>query len=184
MKLSPEVALSVGRDAEEALRRSTFDRFAQERLQACYRLAGIILRDPVEAEDAVHDAVVQAWLHWGELRDRSRLDAWLDRILINVCRARIRRRRIGPLDLEERGSGSGSDPFARVPERERLHDALTRMDADHRIVVVLRYAADLTPREIAVRIGKREGTVKSRLHYGLRQLRAILDATERKEGDS
>ena len=50
---------------------------------------------------------------------------------------------------------------------------------DHRIAVVLRYVEDLTPAEIATRTGWREGTVKSRLHYALREMRAVLDAAER-----
>ena len=60
-----------------------------------------------------------------------------------------------------------------------LHSALAALDADHRIAVVLRYAAELTPAEIATRTGAREGTVKSRLHYALRELHATLDAAER-----
>jgi DNA-directed RNA polymerase specialized sigma24 family protein len=51
-----------------------------------------------------------------------------------------------------------------------------------RIAVVLRYFDGLTPAEIADRTGEREGTIKSRLHYALRQLRAAIDAAERTPG--
>jgi DNA-directed RNA polymerase specialized sigma24 family protein len=69
----------------EADRRRAFDQFTQSRLEREYRLAAIILRDASEAEDAVHDAAIQTWLHWPDLRDQDRLDAWFGRVLVNEC---------------------------------------------------------------------------------------------------
>jgi len=168
----------------EAERRPAFERFTQCRLERAYRLAGLLLRERSEAEDAVHDAAVQAWLHWGELRDPEHMDAWFDRILVNGCRARMRRRTIRPLIFANPPEAPGPDAFAGVHEREVLHRALATLDAEHRIAVVLRYIADLPPAEIAARTGEREGTVKSRLHYALRQMRAALEAAERTVGGS
>ena len=166
----------------EVDRRAAFERFTQNRLERAYRLAGLVLRDPSEAEDAVHDAAVQAWLHWGELRDPERIDAWFDRILVNGCRARMRRRTTRPIVFADPPDSPCHDDFAVVYERDVLHRALATLDADHRIVVVLRYVQDLAPAEIAARTGDREGTVKSRLHYALRELRAALTAAERTPG--
>jgi len=166
----------------KAERRAAFERFTQSRLERAYRLAGLVLRDPSEAEDAVHDAAVQAWLHWGELRDPERIDAWFDRILVNGCRARMRRRTIRPIVFADPPESPSRDDFAGIHERDVLHRALATLEADHRIVVVLRYVEDLAPAEIAARTGDREGTVKSRLHYALRELRAALAAAERTPG--
>lgn len=164
---------TVGVQAE---RRVAFERFTQSRLERAYRFAGVILRDGVEAEDAVHDAAVQAWLHWGDLRDAERMDAWFDRIVVNECRARLRRRSAVRAIFDDR---AGRDPSERVIASDVIHRGLAALDADHRIAVVLRYVEDLTPAEIATRTGWREGTVKSRLHYALREMRAVLDAAER-----
>jgi RNA polymerase sigma-70 factor (ECF subfamily) len=139
----------------------------------------MLLGSSAEAEDAVHDSFVQAWLHWGDLRDSSRIDAWFDRILINVCRGRLRRRKVRPLELGESNAGCAQDLYAAVHERNALGQALAGLKPNHRVVIFLRYYADLTPREIAWRTGEREGTVKSRLHYGLRQLRAAIESGER-----
>lgn len=165
----------AGREAE---RRRAFERFTQSRLERAYRLAGVILRDSYEAEDAVHDAAIQARLHWPNLREQDRLDAWFDRILVNECRARLRRGKLRPLTIDAPDS-IAPDALSAIGDREVLHSALACLDADHRIVVVLRYVADLTPTEIAARTGDREGTVKSRLHYALSALRAAYDANER-----
>ena len=166
-----------------AARRAAFARFTDERLARAYRLAGVILRDSEEAEDAVHDAGVQAWLHWSDLRDPTRADPWFDRIVVNECRARLRRRRIAPLMVDALPDAAAPDAYHAFVERDALHGALARLDADHRIAVVLRHVEGLSPAEIAERTGTREGTVKSRLHYALRDLRAALEAGERLPGD-
>ncbi len=165
-----------------AAKRGAFARFTDARLVRAYRLAAVILRDPVEAEDAVHDAGVQAWLHWTELRDEARADSWFDRIIVNECRARLRRKHVRPLMVREATDGAAPDAYRAFVERDALDAAFARLDADHRIVVVLRHVDGLSPAEIAERTGTREGTVKSRLHYALRELRAALEAGERLPG--
>lgn len=174
----------LGVEASEAAasareRREAFDRFTQSRLDRAYSLAACLLRDSLEAEDAVHDAALQAWTHWGALRDPSRADAWFDRILVNECRTRMRRRRIGPITLAEPPDTAVRDASSTIADRDRLLRALDVLDAEHRLVVVLRYLADLQPAEIAERTGAREGTVRSRLHYALREMRAAIEAAER-----
>jgi hypothetical protein len=54
-----------GTDTPEDARALAFTRLTAARLASCYRLATVILADPVEAEDATHDAAVRAWERWG-----------------------------------------------------------------------------------------------------------------------
>src|SRR6185503_1586166 len=63
-------------DGQVEDRAAAFTRLAEGHLDASYRLARAILRDPAEAEDATHDAYVQAWRKWSTLRDPSRFEAW------------------------------------------------------------------------------------------------------------
>ncbi len=165
-----------------AERRGAFERLTQGRLDRAYRLAAALLGDADEAQDAVHDAAEQAWDDFLRLRDQARFDAWFDAIVVHRCRDRLRRRRVRPLVPIDPRDRPGGDPSAEFVERDALAGALARLDADHRIVVVLRFGADLTVAEIAQRTGEREGTVKSRLHYALRQLHAAYDAAERLPG--
>jgi RNA polymerase sigma-70 factor (ECF subfamily) len=169
-----------GDRAEE--RREAFERLTQARLRRAYRLASMLLSDTEEAQDAVHDAAEQAWRGQRSLRDLGRFDAWFDAIVVNRCRDRLRRRRTQPLVPDALNEAVGRDPLACSAERLALASALERLAPDHRIVVALRYAADLSIAEIAARTGEREGTVKSRLHCGLRELRAAYDAADRPAG--
>ncbi len=164
-------------------RAAAFARLADARLGDAYRLAGVLLGSHSEAEDAVQDAAVRAWEQFRELRDPKAFDAWFDRILVNGCRDRLRRRsRVRLVELDGNGAMADvvtRDPAARYPERDALRRALDDLTADQRTVIVLRYFADLSVDEIARRTGDRAGTVKSRLHYGLAALRASYDAASR-----
>ena len=142
-----------------------------------YRLARAILLDDDEAEDAVQDACLNAWLNRSSLRERDRFDAWFDRILVNVCRDRLRRRRklrdITPT-MESRARLAATTSAA----DQDLDVAFETLDADHRVVVLLRFWQDRTIDDIAARLGIPSGTVKSRLHYALRTMRAHLEASD------
>jgi RNA polymerase sigma-70 factor (ECF subfamily) len=160
--------------------RDAFDRLTQARLDRAYRLAATILDGDAEAQDAVHDAAVQAWTRWATLRDESRFDAWFDRIVVNLCRDRLRRSAIAARKVVE--SMSAADPSDRAGWDDALRQAIISLSPDHKIVIVLRFAEDLDIAEVATRTGQREGTVKSRLHYALRELRAAYDAARRSGG--
>jgi RNA polymerase sigma-70 factor, ECF subfamily len=145
-------------------------------LDSAYRLAWAILGDTGEADDATQDAFALAWRNRRSLRDPSRFDAWFGRILINVCRQRLRARsrgRLAPLFMES--EPAVADVSQQMTARDSISQAMAALDPDHRLVVVLRYWADLSIDEIAARLGVPAGTVKSRLHYALRSMRPRLE---------
>jgi RNA polymerase sigma-70 factor (ECF subfamily) len=157
-------------------------------LDRAYRYATLILGDPTEAEDATHDAALRAWHRFGELRDPTRFDAWFGRILVNACRDRQRGRRHETLSLDDPAFpterpwlGVATDPAEGVGRRQAIAAALRALRPERLEVVVLRFYLDLTIDQIAERTGARAGTVKSRLHYALRELRGTLDEDSQKE---
>lgn len=158
-----------------AERKAAFDRLAERHLAESYRLAALILGDRSEAEDATHEAAIRAWRAWSTLRDRDKFEPWFQRILVNVCRSHAQRRRVREVAVDQLES-SMPDPNAEMAERAAIRAALGRLTPAHRVVVVLRFYADLSIEEIAERTGDRAGTVRSRLHYALRELRAAYDA--------
>ncbi len=165
-----------------ASRHDAFEQLTQLRLDRAYRLAATILDGDEEAQDAVHDAAVQAWTRWATLRDQTRFDAWFDRIVVNACRDRLRRGVIRDRKVAELTLPSEADPADRAGLDDALRQAVRTLSVDHKIVVVLRFLEDLPVEAIATRTGLRVGTVKSRLHYALRELRAAYDAAQRSGG--
>jgi RNA polymerase sigma-70 factor (ECF subfamily) len=170
-------------------RATTFANFVdRDALDRAYRYATLILGDPQDAEDATHDAALRAWHRFGELRDPTRFDAWFGRILVNACRDRLRGRRHTILSLDDPTfSTEGSwlrvaaDPAEAFGRRQAMASALRALRPERLEVVVLRFYVDLTIDQIAERTGARAGTVKSRLHYALRELRGSLGEDSQKE---
>jgi RNA polymerase sigma-70 factor (ECF subfamily) len=157
-------------------RASAFARLADEHLDKAYHLARAILRDETEAQDAAHDAFVQAWRKWDTLRDPDRFERWFDRILVNACRERLRRRVRQATDISDEVALATGDHAARTDDQTALDAAIATLSPDHQVVVALRYYRDLPIDQIASRLGIPSGTVQSRLYYALKRLHAALDA--------
>jgi RNA polymerase sigma-70 factor (ECF subfamily) len=151
------------------------------RYAKAYRTAFLICRNPADAEEAVQDAFLRAWRFRDALPGDDRRDAWLYRVLVNACYSKLRKevprrdREQELLDAESGPTSTHESPEVGA-ERSILADALdtTLKDLPEplRVVVILRYFADLSEREIAIAIRRRPGTVKSRLHDARRRLAA------------
>jgi RNA polymerase sigma-70 factor (ECF subfamily) len=170
-----ERTVTAGDDALEGL--------LARHLDASYRLAAVILDDPIEAEDAVHDAAAAAWRGRSRLRDPGAFEAWFTRIVVNQCRDRLRvRRRRHVLDVRPAPTAppdrAAPDTSELNANRAALAGALAVLEPDEQIVVVLRFWRDLTVEQIAERVGVPSGTVKSRLHHALGRLRSALTVEE------
>lgn len=168
----------------ELSREARFNRLLHDgELDAAYRYATILLGNRSDAEDAVSEAALSAWRHLDELRDPARFDAWFGRILVNACRNLMRSRRFSVLldderELPEWSHPSTPDPAEGVARRQAIASGLRELSGAHREAVVLRYYLDLSVDQIAARTGTNPGTVKSRLHHALRQLRAAVGLEE------
>ena len=147
-------------------------------LARSYRLAGLILGDASEAEDAVQDALLAGWRGFDRLRDADRFDAWFDRILVNGCRDRLRGRRLRVVPLDLAGEPADGDPFADALRRDDLLRQVADLPADERIIVLLHYWADLPLDDVATRLSMPAGTVRSRLHRALGRLRSASGELE------
>lgn len=168
-------------EASAAAREDAFRQLADRHLEASYRLACAILGNPAEAQDATHDAFVQAWRKWSTLRDPERFKPWFDRILVNTCRNRLKRSgRWRPAELSDDVAAAGGDPYGQALDRDVLRGAIAKLSPDHQVVVALRFYRDLTVDEIARQLGLRPGTVASRLHYAMKRLHATLDDADAK----
>jgi RNA polymerase sigma-70 factor (ECF subfamily) len=175
----------VDRDLVEAARsgdRAAFVDLARPRVDRLFAVADRILRDVDRAEDAVQDALVIAWRDLRGLRDPDRFDAWLGRVLVNVCIAqatRERRRSANLRALPVDGPAAPDDDLMTVADRDQLERGFRRLPPDQRAILVLYHYAGYTPSEIAETFGIAAGTARSRLHYAHRAMRAALEADAR-----
>jgi len=154
------------------------------------RVAYQYLRDSADADEAVQDAFVKVFAHIGSYREAWPFEVWFTRILINGCldrrKARLRRDRwfvpaeeATGADQTRRAFGCASDldPEARLLARERrdrLDNAVNRLDGRQRTVFVLCHYGECTPREVSAVTGLNESTVRVHLFRAARKLRGLL----------
>jgi RNA polymerase sigma factor (sigma-70 family) len=158
-----------------------FDSLARMVGDRCQAIAVRILRDVGLAEDAVQTALITAWTELRGLRDPSRFEPWLHRILTNACYAEARRRKRwheGPRILPVAGA-YGPDEYLTVDDRDLLERAFRRLTVQQRAVLVFHHYLGLSISEVAARTGIPVGTAKSRLHHATRALRASIEADAR-----
>lgn len=146
-------------------------------------LAALICRrvsDAHEREDVFQKALLDAWRCLEQLRDRSKLRAWLVQIARNRCRdhhrSAARRDEPTPDDALEVYLNRFGRMVRRPESSEELHDAIRNIPPTQRRTAELFYFEGLTIKEIGQRLHAPEGTIKSRLFHARRALRHRLEA--------
>ena len=166
------------RDAFEHIVNVSFDR--------SHGVAMRLLRDSQLAEDAVQQAMVSIWRDLPRLRDPARYDAWSYKLLVRACYAEYKHAPHWMPAIEE-GSPTeprAGDPYGAVVDRDQLERGFRRLSMDHRAVIVLHHYLDLPVDEVGRILGIPAGTVKSRLHRALAEMRAALEADTRPADDT
>ncbi|MFQ5933295.1 MAG: RNA polymerase sigma factor [Dehalococcoidia bacterium] len=145
--------------------------------------AYLMTHDRSLAEDMVQEALLLAWRSLPSFHSGTNFKAWLLRILVNRTLADRRKKRVAEVQLAEAmpdppDHEDTEETVLSKEERRLVGQALNALSQDRRQAVVLRYYSDLTVPEVARVLGCREGTVKSRLHRALKQLRELLSSEQ------
>jgi len=174
----------VGMNDEEAIRRcqggdsEAFRHVVEQYGRVLYGTAYLMTYDAHMAEDMVQEAFVLAWKGIGSFDLDQPLRPWLVRILVNKVLSHRRRRWVGTTQLIEGISVAGDrDPMELAEgkeSRDELARAMATLSQEHRQVIILRFFNDLSVPEISTALGCRGGTVKSRLHRALENLRQAM----------
>jgi RNA polymerase sigma-70 factor (ECF subfamily) len=165
----------------ERARGGDHDAFSELARAAVVRLdqaARLILRDPELARDAVQEGLIRVWRDLPKLRDLDRFDAWVHRLIVNSCldQVRRRRRRVIEVELTPIDSPATPDTTRAQADRDEVDQVLRRLDEQGRAIVVLHYYLGMPLTEVAATLGVPVGTVKSRLHRALTEMRVAMDA--------
>ncbi len=160
--------------------KQAFRLIADNHGERLYGIAFLIVDDRQKAEDAVQEALLQAWRNIKRLRANDKLGPWLNRILLNQIKNQGRRARHpqGPIDEAMQLRDSGRSPEQRAIDSEtseHLWARLQELSERQRIALVLRYYLGYSTPEIAQSTGWAQGTVRSHLSRGLAALRGTVD---------
>jgi RNA polymerase sigma-70 factor, ECF subfamily len=154
------------------------------------RIALHYLRDSADADEAVQDAFVKAFMHIGSYKDEWPFEVWFTRILINGCLDRLKARRRRERWVVPMIDSSGSDREiteimpARGPSpedsvllnerRRRLSDALAQLPERQRTIFMLSHYEGHSSKEVSAMTGLNESTVRVHLFRAIRKLRGLL----------
>ncbi len=144
------------------------------------RLAALLLNDRGSAEDVVQEVCEAVWRRRPAVTDRAHLVGYLRTAVVNRARSAGRKRRTMQryLARTQPDHAPPADLDLLVAEEQRLVlDALARLPARQREVLVLRYWSELSEAQIAETLGIAPGTVKSTAHHALANLHRLLKGT-------
>ena len=183
-----KVFQAAGRLAEA---REKFSELIGRHQRRAVRIAFHYLRDAADADEAVQDAFVKAYLHFRTFREELPFEVWFTRILINGCLDRIKARRrrerwLTPPLVDQ--SGAERDPAEYLPSRgpspedqvlsaerrRHLLSALAKLPERQRLVFMLSHFEGRSSREVSAMTGLNESTVRVHLFRAIRRLRSLL----------
>jgi RNA polymerase sigma-70 factor, ECF subfamily len=162
-------------DSDAASMRVLYDEHAAALWRYAMRLTG----DRARAEDVVQETLLRAWQHPEVADDSERpVRAWLFTVARNMIiderRSSRFRNEVSPFDGSTAPEAAGPDEVNAALDRLLIGDALAQLSAEHRAVIRRSYDLGWTTAQIAEDLQIAEGTVKSRLHYGVRALKLEL----------
>lgn len=166
-----------------------FERQVLPYLDDAYTLARYLLRDEHDAQDAVQDASLKAFRHFGGFRQGD-ARAWLLTIVRNSCYDWFKSHRLDRASVpwtdataERVEDPAGADDVTiQSSERDRIRAAVDALPPELKEVIVMRELNDLSYREISEVIGAPMGTVMSRLSRARDRLAAALGGDSRRTG--
>jgi len=153
-------------------READFDALIGPHLEAGYRTALAILRDPDEARDAVQEASFKAWRRMRQLNRAASARAWFLAIVANQCKSTRRGRWWNVVRLPQI-EAAGGDEFD--SNRTDIGRALARLPADDRLALFLHFYLDLPLEEVGTVLGVSAAGAKTRAYRAARKLRPDLE---------
>lgn len=163
---------------------AAFRRLVEAHAGALFRVCARITVDRAIAEDAVQEALFNAWRHLRDFDGRAAFSTWLHRIAVNAALEQLRRRGRGDLAagandddvlVEAADASAGPERHAHSAEIRRDVEAeLARMSVLERTAFVLRHHEGQSLEDISAALGLNVGACKQAIFRAVRKLRATL----------
>lgn len=155
-----------------------FSEYVEARWPRLVRFAVLLGCAPAEAEDVVQSALTRCLVNWSKVRRADDPDAYVHRVVLNAFTTARRRRWTGERPTGRLPDAAVADFTHDVDVTDAVARSLSRLSADQRAAVVLRYYVHLTEERMASVLDVAPGTVKSRLSRALAVLATDPDLLE------
>ena len=154
-----------------------FDELYKRHRQPLFNFVCRLLQDEALAEDVFQETYMRVLENADRFKPRAKFSTWLYTVAHNLCMDELRRRKMSIPAEKMAAPPPARDPHDHLLAREEAaaaHHLLAALQPHLRAVVVLRVLRDCSQEETAKIVGVPVGTVKSRLHHALKQLRQMV----------
>ncbi len=153
-------------------RGNVFVEFICEHRKEYYHLAYSFMGNEADAMDAVSQMTLVVMEKYYMLRSDDSFFAWSKKILVNICRDKLKeKKRVMPLEAPlEMASSSDKD----ADEAIVIRQAINKLAPKYKEIIILRYFLDYEYKDIAQILAIPDGTVKSRLNRGIAALKELM----------
>ena len=162
-----EPKIPKGNDVVNAV---TFQAEVRRIEKLLYHIAWTHLGNDQDAEDAVQEALIKAWMKRDSLRDEKQFKPWLARILSNQCKDMLRKRKKWSFYPLMEDTAQVEMP----PIENPVLEAIQKMKPEYRALMTLYYLDGCSVRELSEITGVPQGTVKTRIRNARKQLSKTL----------
>lgn len=162
--------------------RDVFEELVMPHMPSLYRLAFHYCGQQSDAEDLVQDLLIKLYPKTRELQKVERLRPWLAKSLYRMFIDNIRKAQRSPIEACESetlaqmaDTALHSDSTEKLVLVQNIEQALTQLNEDQRILVLMHDVENYTLNELQTILDTPVGTLKSRLHRARAKLRKLLD---------
>lgn len=135
-----------------------------------YRIAYRYFGNECDSLEAIQEITYRAYVNIHKIKNNNYFDTWITRILINYCNDEIKRKK-RVTNIYKEVSGSNSMDTDKID----IDNALKQLNENYKTTIILKYFEDYTIRDISETMNKPEGTIKTWLNRGLKNLKVILN---------
>jgi RNA polymerase sigma-70 factor (ECF subfamily) len=163
--------------------RKAFEVLVNKYMKDAYFIALGFVGNREDAQDLSQEAFVRAYRHIKSVKPDRKFFPWFYQILKNLCISHLRKRKLrqaNSLDVEGCPEVQATDCFSpdEIADRNELKDrvwqAIAKLDEKHREVIILRHFQNMSYDQIAEALFCNKGTITSRLYYARKRLEELL----------
>jgi len=138
-----------------------------------YKIAWAYLKNHHDVEDVFHNTIIKVHDKIGQLKEDKYFETWVTSIFINECRTIYRKRKQRETEISKNEVGHES-----FQNKVKILDYLDQLDEKYKEIILLQYIQGYSQQEVSFIQNIPIGTVKSRIHRGLKKLRKIIEGGE------
>lgn len=140
------------------------------------RLCTLYLKDRYLAEDALQEVYIRVWKKYSLFEGQSQEKTWMTRIAINVCKNYMRSPWHIKTEIQEISEliGKEVNEYQQIDNKIDLMKGILKLKEKYRVMILLYYYQELSVKEIAFVLKRKESTVLTHLKRAREQLKKYL----------